>query len=84
MKAEISYRCVFGMSLTEIMEELPRLDESARRSILRRLVELDAGLEIDESPEMLAAIDEGIRSIEGGAGVPLDEARQRLSEWITK
>ena len=72
------------MSLTEIMEELPRLDDSARRTILRRLVELDSGVGIDESPEMLAAIDEGIRSIEAGAGVPIDDARQRLAGWIIK
>jgi len=72
------------MSMTEILDELPRLDDSERQTILRRLVSLDAGLDIDETPEMLAAIDEGIASIESEPGVTLEEARQRLAGWITK
>ena len=72
------------MSMTEILDELPRLDDSERQIILRHLVALDAGLEIDETPEMLTAIDAGIRSMETGPGVSLQEARQRLSGWITK
>ena len=72
------------MSMTEILEELPRLNEGERRAILHRLAELDAGLDLDETPEMLAAIDAGIRSMESGPGVPLDEARRRIAQWITK
>lgn len=33
---------------------------------------------------MLGGIDAGIRSLETGPGVPLEEAYQRLAEWITK
>ena len=51
---------------------------------MRRLIQLDAGLEIDETPEMIAAIDDGIRSMESGPGVPLEEARRRIAGWITK
>ena len=72
------------MSMTEILDELPRLDDGERRTILRRLVSLDAGLEIDETPEMLAAIDAGLASVESGASVTLEEVRQRLAGWITK
>ena len=72
------------MSMTEILDELPRLDDGERQTILRRLVLLDAGLEIDETPEMLAAIDAGIASMETGPGATIDEAHQRLAGWITK
>jgi len=72
------------MSVAEIIEELPRLGDSDRQAILQRLLALDAGLEFEETPEMLAAIDEGIRSIETGPGVSLEETRQRLAGWITK
>ena len=61
------------MSVTEILEELPRLDDSDRRAILRKLVELDAGHEIDETREMLDAIEAGIRSMETGEGVSLED-----------
>ena len=70
--------------MTEILEELPRLQDAERQVIFRRLMELDAGLEIEETPEMLAAIDEGIESLKTGSGISLDEARQRLAGWISK
>ena len=73
-----------AMSMTDILNELPRLDDIERQTILRRLVALDAGLELEETPEMLAAIDAGIESLEAGRGVPMEEARQRLAGWITK
>jgi predicted transcriptional regulator len=63
---------------------LPRLSDAERQKILRRLVQLDAGLNIDETAEMLAAIDAGMGSIETGPGVPLEKARQRLGGWSTK
>lgn len=72
------------MSMSEILDELPRLDDIERQTILRRLVALDAALDLEETPEMLAAIDAGVESLEAGRGVPLEEARQRLAGWITK
>jgi len=72
------------MSMTEILEELPRLNDDERQTILHRLVQLDAGLDLDETPERLAAIDAGVHSLETGPGIPVEEARKRLDGWITK
>jgi predicted transcriptional regulator len=72
------------MSVTGILKELPRLNDGERQAILRRLVQLDAGLDLDETPEMLAAIDAGARSLEAGPVMRLEEARKRLDGWITK
>ncbi len=72
------------MSMTEILDELPQLNDSERQTILRRLIQLDAGLKIDETPEMIDSIDAGIRSMESGPSVPLKEARRRVAGWITK
>jgi len=44
----------FSMSLTEILEELPKLKTEERDTILHRIEELDELA----SPEMLAAIDQ--------------------------
>jgi 7,8-dihydro-6-hydroxymethylpterin-pyrophosphokinase len=44
------------MSVREILEELPRLDASERQIVLRRLIEIDPALEVDETPAMLAAL----------------------------
>ncbi len=53
------------MSMSEILDDLPRLNDVERRAILHRLSELDPGIALDETPEMLAAIDAGIRSMVG-------------------
>ena len=72
------------MSMSEILDELPRLDEGERRTILHRVTELDPGIVLDETPEMLAAIDAGIRSMESDPGVPLAEAHRRIAECASK
>ena len=70
--------------MTEILEELPRLGHGERQAILRRLIELDAGIDIEETPQMLVAIDADVSSLETGSGVPLEEARQRIAGWATR
>jgi 7,8-dihydro-6-hydroxymethylpterin-pyrophosphokinase len=45
------------VSVREILEALPRLDASERQTVLRRLIEIDPTLEVEETPEMFAAID---------------------------
>ena len=72
------------MSMTEILDELPRLSDGERQTLLRRLIQFDAGLDTEETPEMIASIDAGIRSMETGPGVLLEEARRRVAGWITK
>lgn len=72
------------MSITEILEELPKLKSEERRLLYDRLDELEVG-EIEETPEMLAAIDEGIRSIETHGGIPIEVIQARMDEkWHTK
>ena len=38
---------------------------------------------IEETPEMLAALDAGIRSLETEPKVPLEEVRQKIKAWAT-
>ena len=38
----------------------------------------------EETPEMLAAIDEGLRSLREKGVIPLDKVRQNISSWATK
>jgi predicted transcriptional regulator len=37
---------------------------------------------IAEDAETLAAIDEAIREVEVGRTIPIEEVRERLSQWI--
>jgi len=71
------------MSTTEILEELPRLARDEREKIWKRLEEIEFG-EMDETPEMLAAIDEGRRAIVEGKIVNIEEMRRRVGQWTTQ
>jgi hypothetical protein len=44
----------------------------------------DRSLQVEETDEMLAAVDEGIRSIEEQGGTPAEEVRKLIPKWITK
>ena len=54
------------MSIKEILEELPKLTEEEKRQLWNVLDHELTPEEDEESPEVLAAIDEGIRSLESG------------------
>jgi predicted transcriptional regulator len=71
------------MSMTEILEELSRLARAEREKVWQRLEEIELE-EIEETPEMLAAIDAGRRSIREGKATTIEEARKLLAQWITK
>jgi hypothetical protein len=71
------------MSTTEILEELPRLARDEREKVWQRLEEIELG-EMEETPEMLAAIDEGRRSISEGKTVIVGEMRRRIAQWTTQ
>ena len=72
------------MSVREILDELSRLDASERQTVLRRLIEIDPALEVEETPEMLAAIDEAVHSFDADKGVGIEEARRRVAQWTSK
>lgn len=73
------------MSATEILDELPKLSHEERMAIYQRIVEME-GLESDmeESPEMLAAIDEGRRARENGKSYTPQDARELIAQWTTR
>jgi hypothetical protein len=67
-------------TVTEIEAALERLPEDAQRQVA-------AWLEAKLWPEtsaMLTAIDEAESSLVEEGGVPLEEVRQNLRQWITK
>jgi hypothetical protein len=65
--------------LAEIQSAILRLDP-AEREELRRWFDETA----EETPEMLAAIDAGLRSLKEKGVRPLEDVRRELSSWVTK
>lgn len=70
--------------LGEIQEAIEKLSEEQRMQLQRWLDSLgDDG--VQESDELMAAIDEGIRSLEVQGGIPVEQARERfLNRWRTR
>ena len=64
------------MSLTEILQQLPKLKTEERDTILHRIEELDDLA----SPEMLAAIDQADASPRDQDLSP-EEVRQKVKAW---
>jgi len=73
------------MSIKEILEELPKLTEEEKRQLWNVLDHELTPEEHEESPEVLAAIDEGIRSLENGEKTyTVEEVREHITEIVEK
>ena len=67
-----------GMTkLVEIQEAIQHLPPQERAELRTWLLE-------EETPEMLAAVDVGIRSVETEPKLSAEDLRRKLKEWTTK
>ena len=66
-------------TVQEIQEAILQLPPQDRESLRHWL---DATEE--ETPEMLAAIDEGLRSLREKGVIPLEQVRQDIARWASK
>ena len=71
---------LLGMTkLAEIQSAILRLDPAEREELRHWLDET-----AEETPEMLATIDEGLRSLKAKGVIPLEDVRRELPSWLTK
>lgn len=71
---------VVGMStVTEIEAAIEKLPLGEQRELADWL---NSRL-IEETPEMLAMLDAGIRSLETEPGVPIEDMRRKIKAWTT-
>ena len=68
------------MSVNEIIQELPKLSP-ADRLLLRQELDERYLNDFEETPEMLAAIDEGLRSLREEGTITLEELKERMKSW---
>jgi hypothetical protein len=71
------------MSITEILQELPRLSSEELDLVRSRLDQLQTE-NFEETPEILEAIEEGIRSANTEPGYTIEEIRAEIPTWFTK
>jgi len=70
------------MSVSEILAELEKLSTDDLRAVRQKLDLLSENS--GETPEMLAAIDEGLRSLREEGAIPIEEVRERMKSWNFK
>ena len=66
-------------TVQEIQEAILQLPPQDRESLRHWLDGTD-----EETPEMLAAIDEGLRSLREKGVIPLEKVREKIALWATK
>jgi hypothetical protein len=70
------------MSVEQILKELPKLTPEERRQIFEQLAELETQHSYRPTPLESAAIEEALRSVEAGKGIPTTEIRQLFAaKW---
>ena len=72
------------MSTAEILDELAKLSPVELQHVHARILELEEAQDLEETPELLAAIDEGLRSLENERTYTLGEARAKIARWTSK
>ena len=71
-------------SLGEIREAIEKLSPEQRRELQQWLEAFEAD-GVEESDELMAAVDEGIHALEAQGGIPLEQARKRfLDRWHSR
>jgi hypothetical protein len=68
------------MSIQEIIEALPRLSPEERQELRDWL----AADEFPETDELIAAVDEGIRSARTGPSLSIDEAKELVRKCVLR
>ncbi len=72
-------------TLAEIQDAVVRLPSNERKALQ---LWLDSQAEPEMTPqeerELLRSLDEAVRDLEAGKGVPLEEMRKRVASWAAK
>ena len=73
------------MTAYEVIDQIKALPPEEKTKVEAFVQhEIEERLLAEESPEMLAAIDEADRSLAEEGGVPVEDVRRNLRQWITK
>jgi hypothetical protein len=68
------------MTINEILQELPNLNPEERHALRDWLDSVD----VPETDELIAAVDEGFRSSQTGKGISIEEARELVRKCATR
>ena len=71
--------------LAEIQDAITRLPEQEKNA-LSLWLNSQTGEQLDPRDEehLLRSLDEAIRDLDAGKGVPIEEVRKRVASWVAK
>lgn len=72
-------------TLTEIQDAVTKLSLDEKKALLTWLrSENEPEISSAEQQQLLHSLDEAIRDIDSGKGVPMDEVRKRIRSWAAR
>jgi hypothetical protein len=72
------------MSVNEILVELDTMSADDLKIIQERIDLLRSDEDFKETPEMLAVIDDGLRSLREEGTITIEELREKMKSWNFK
>jgi hypothetical protein len=71
------------VSLTELIQRIHELTPEEQEVIRRELDQVQM-VDEEETPEVLAAIDEGLRSLKEEGSIPIEDVLKEIPTWTTE
>jgi hypothetical protein len=72
-------------TLNEIQEAVTKLNEDEKNALAIWLdSQRSADLSAEDEQQLLNSLDEAIRDLEAGQGLPMEEVRKLVSSWVAK
>jgi hypothetical protein len=72
-------------TLTEIQEAVSRLPGDEKKALSLWLnSQTEPEMTSQEEEQVLRSLDEAIRDLDNGKGVPIEDVRKRVSAWAAK
>jgi hypothetical protein len=72
------------MSVDQLLEEVEKLNEAERQLLFLKLGVCDNSIKLEETPEFIAFVEEGIRSAEEEPMISLETMVEEVKSWNTK
>ena len=72
-------------TLVEIQEAVAKLRDDERKALMLWLnSQTDAEMSAEEEQRLLHSLDEAIRDVDAGKGVPMEGVRKQVASWAAK
>jgi len=72
-------------TLAEIQDAVAKLPVDERKALLTWLASVDEPeISTQDEQQLLHSLDEAIRDIDAGKGVPIKDVRRRVSSWAAR